>query len=157
MTGLPESSATSVRIDDVVDSTTRIAPGMTSRPTDLSSQLALFVSSDASADGPTEALISIPAGLPLSGSTPSNRKGGPMPTKTPKFKTIYADPPWPHQQRGGRGASQHYALMTLDRIKDMPITDLAADDAHLWLWTTNAALEDAFDVVRAWGSCRARC
>jgi len=41
--------------------------------------------------------------------------------------------------------------MTLDAIKAMPVADLAATDAHLWLWTTNAALENAFDVVRAWG------
>jgi N6-adenosine-specific RNA methylase IME4 len=74
-----------------------------------------------------------------------------MPTMPPKYKTIYADPPWPHQQRGARGASQHYSLMSLDQIKNMPVAELTAEDAHLWLWTTNAALEDAFDVARAWG------
>jgi len=41
--------------------------------------------------------------------------------------------------------------MTLDAIKALPIGDLAAPDAHLWLWTTNAFLDAAFDVVRAWG------
>lgn len=68
-----------------------------------------------------------------------------------KYKTIYADPPWDIQQKGDRGASNHYGLMTLDAIKKMPIAELTEDDAHLWLWTTNAALEDAYDVVRAWG------
>ena len=34
-----------------------------------------------------------------------------------KFKVIYADPPWDIQQKGARGAAQHYDLMTLDRIK----------------------------------------
>lgn len=67
------------------------------------------------------------------------------------FKTIYVDPPWPHQQKGGRGASRHYPLMSLADIKNMPITDLAEGNAHLWLWTTNAALRDAYDVAEAWG------
>lgn len=41
--------------------------------------------------------------------------------------------------------------MTLERIKAMPIEDLAADDAHLWLWVTNATLRDGYDVAEGWG------
>lgn len=41
--------------------------------------------------------------------------------------------------------------MTIDQIRQMPVGALAEDNAHLWLWTTNAALEDAYTVVRAWG------
>lgn len=70
---------------------------------------------------------------------------------TNKYKTILADPPWDVQQKGALGAIQHYDLMTLDRIKAMPIADLAEDDAHLWLWVTNATLRDGFDVMEAWG------
>ncbi|WP_435084264.1 MT-A70 family methyltransferase [Gordonia hongkongensis] len=69
----------------------------------------------------------------------------------PKFRTIMADPPWDIQQKGHLGASQHYSLMTLDRIKAMPVADLAEDDAHLWLWVTNATLRDGYDVMEAWG------
>lgn len=68
-----------------------------------------------------------------------------------KFATILADPPWDVEQKGARGALQHYDLMTLDRIKAMPVADLAADDAHLWLWVTNATLRDGYDVAEAWG------
>jgi N6-adenosine-specific RNA methylase IME4 len=67
------------------------------------------------------------------------------------FRTILADPPWDVQQRGARGAEQHYALMTLDRIMAMPVASLAEDDAHLWLWVTNATLRDGYDVAEAWG------
>ena len=74
-----------------------------------------------------------------------------MTSQQPKFKTILADPPWPTLQTGARGADRHYDLMSIDDIKAMPIADLAEDNAHLWIWTTNAALEEAFDVVRAWG------
>lgn len=74
-------------------------------------------------------------------------------TKNPtKYKTILADPPWDIQQKGkSRGAIKHYNLMTLDRIKAMPISDLTEENAHCWLWVTNATLEAGFNVLRAWG------
>lgn len=68
-----------------------------------------------------------------------------------KFRTILADPPWDVQQRGGRGAERHYPLMSLERIKAMPVADLAEDNSHLWLWTTNATLKHGYDVAEAWG------
>ena len=68
-----------------------------------------------------------------------------------KFKTILADPPWEIAQKGKLGASRHYNLMNLEAIKNIPVKDLAEDNAHLWLWTYPAALEQSFEVVRAWG------
>ncbi len=67
------------------------------------------------------------------------------------FKTIYADPPWDIAQKGARGAMQHYDLMTLDRIKAMPVADLADENSTLLLWTTSAALPAALEVMKAWG------
>jgi N6-adenosine-specific RNA methylase IME4 len=67
------------------------------------------------------------------------------------FRTILGDPPWSPGQTGIRGAQRHFDLMSLDDIRGMPIADLVEENAHLWLWTTNAALESAYDVVRAWG------
>ncbi len=68
-----------------------------------------------------------------------------------RYRTILADPPWDIEQKGKRGASEHYALMNLERIKAMPVGDLAASDAHLWLWVTNATLRHGYDVAEAWG------
>jgi N6-adenosine-specific RNA methylase IME4 len=68
-----------------------------------------------------------------------------------RFRTILADPPWDIQQKGARGAQRHYPLMSLDQIKAMPIADLAEDNAHLWLWVTNATLRQGYDVAEAWG------
>jgi N6-adenosine-specific RNA methylase IME4 len=82
--------------------------------------------------------------------TPSNTNPTTL-TERKRFRTILADPPWDVQQQGHLGASQHYALMTLDQIKAMPIADLAEDDAHLWLWVTNATLRAGYDVIEAWG------
>ena len=68
-----------------------------------------------------------------------------------KYSTILADPPWDIQQKGAYGAERHYSLMSLERIKQLPVEDLAAVDAHLWLWVTNATLRDGYDVMESWG------
>ena len=62
------------------------------------------------------------------------------------FATILVDPPWPAQ-----GGEKHYRTMSLARIKALPVGALAARDAHLWLWTTNALLPKAYEVAEAWG------
>lgn len=68
------------------------------------------------------------------------------------FSTIYADPPWPYTNTAARGAAEnHYRTLTLDEIRAEPVKDLVADAAHLHLWTTNAFLREAFDVIQAWG------
>jgi N6-adenosine-specific RNA methylase IME4 len=44
-----------------------------------------------------------------------------------------------------------YPTMDIDDIKAMPVEEIADDDATLWLWTTNAHLRVAFDVIDSWG------
>ena len=68
------------------------------------------------------------------------------------FGTVYADPPWSYSNTAARGAAvNHYSTMSLDAICREPVSQLVADNAHLHLWTTNAFLRDAFDVIDAWG------
>lgn len=76
----------------------------------------------------------------------------PRPTPS-KFSAIYADPPWPVQQQGARGAANHYELMTMGDIRGMgrAVEALAEEDAHLWLWVTNATLREGYEVMEAWG------
>ena len=62
------------------------------------------------------------------------------------FATILVDPPWPAQS-----GEKHYRTMSLARITALPVGQLAARDAHLWLWTTNALLPTAYEVAEAWG------
>ena len=71
-----------------------------------------------------------------------------MPTK--KYSTILADPPWDINQKGKRGAIMHYPLMALEDIKNMPVADLAEENAHLWLWFPNGLMPEALDVLKAW-------
>ena len=80
------------------------------------------------------------AGVPTGGAgeIPGLPPGG--------FATILVDPPWPLQS-----GEKHYRTMSLARIKALPVGALAARDAHLWLWTTNALLPRAYEVAEAWG------
>ena len=63
------------------------------------------------------------------------------------FQVIVADPPW----RYATGNDLPYPTMAVEKIKAMPVRDLADENAILWLWTTNAHLRVAFEVVDAWG------
>jgi len=81
------------------------------------------------------------------------RKAPPVLPEGP-FSVIVADPPWPYSQRRPTNDSRgypSYSGMTMEDIEDLPVEDLAADDAVLWLWTTNAFLEPSFGLCRAWG------
>jgi len=73
-----------------------------------------------------------------------------------RFKTIMADPPWRFQNSTGKVAPEHkrlnrYGTMTLDGIKNLPVSDLAGGTAHLYLWVPNALLPDGLAVMAAWG------
>lgn len=69
-----------------------------------------------------------------------------------KFGTFYADVPWPYTNTASRGAAaNHYPSMTLQQISELPVANLAADEAHLHLWVTSSFLREAFDVIDAWG------
>lgn len=83
-------------------------------------------------------------------------------TRAAKYATIVADPPWHYAGFGvgripqgsahdGRISPMPYATMTVDEIASLPVTELAAKDSHLYLWTTNRYLHDAFHVLEAWG------
>ena len=73
-----------------------------------------------------------------------------------KYKTIYADPPWPEAGGGKikRGADRHYPLMSVEAIKllGVKLQDYIDDDGcHLYLWVTNTYLTDGIDVMAEWG------
>lgn len=69
-----------------------------------------------------------------------------------KFGSIYADPPWLYDNQGTRAATgNHYAGLTVDDLCDLPIRHLAAEDAHLHLWTTNGFLFECPRIFEAWG------
>lgn len=67
------------------------------------------------------------------------------------FGTVYADVPWPYDEKQNARRRLHYDRMTLDEICSMPVADAIHPDGHLWLWSTTTHLELAFQVIRAWG------
>lgn len=69
-----------------------------------------------------------------------------------RYRTIVADPPWQFGSACTKAdARKHYPTMPIHDICGLPIRELAAEDAHLWLWGVNGMMEEAFRVVRAWG------
>ena len=89
--------------------------------------------------------------------------------KVTTYATIVADPPWKvsagrtigrYEMRDGKqlfGVRDNaarklaYPSMSVEQIKALQVLPVAAQDAHLYLWTVNRYLDDAFDVARAWG------
>lgn len=71
---------------------------------------------------------------------------------SPPYSTIVADPPWRFAHAFTKAhAGKHYSTMSMDDICALPVADLAAPSAHLWVWGVNGMMEDAYRVVRAWG------
>jgi N6-adenosine-specific RNA methylase IME4 len=71
-----------------------------------------------------------------------------------QFSIIYADPPWSYRDKaaaGKRGVSFKYDTMDLAGIKALPVPQIAAANATLFLWATMPLLREAFEVLAAWG------
>ena len=69
-----------------------------------------------------------------------------------RFGTIYVDPPWRYRNtRTGGAAERHYPTMAVEDIAALPVRELAAEQAHLHLWTTNAFLFECQRLLKAWG------
>lgn len=73
------------------------------------------------------------------------------------FGAILADPPWHFRartvcrSRSRRDVEKHYGVLGLEDIKLLPVSSLAARDAHLFLWVTGPSLPKAFEVMNTWG------
>lgn len=73
-----------------------------------------------------------------------------------QFGTILADPPWRFQNRTGKVAPEHrrlgrYGTMSFEEIGSLPVGEVTAATAHLYLWVPNALLPQGIDVLHAWG------
>lgn len=79
-----------------------------------------------------------------------------------RYPTIVADPPWPipaanrRAGKGGRrgnGTTMGYPTMPLEAIYELPVGELAASEAHLYLWVTPAFNREGVGkaCAEAWG------
>jgi N6-adenosine-specific RNA methylase IME4 len=73
-----------------------------------------------------------------------------------RWTTVLADPPWRFINRTGKVAPEHrrlsrYDTMTTLDIAGLPVSEIAVDRSHLYLWVPNALLSDGLQVMEAWG------
>lgn len=80
-----------------------------------------------------------------------------------KFNIIYADPPWRFKnwsmkelaKRGEKWARRNgrspYDVMNHNDICALDIAGIAAKNSILFMWATYPKLEEAFEVIKAWG------
>lgn len=74
-----------------------------------------------------------------------------------RFNLILADPPWSFNdnltmsdvKRGAK--SQYKSLLSKDEIVSLPVKEISANDAILFLWVPSALLLDGIEVLTAWG------
>lgn len=80
----------------------------------------------------------------------------------PKYKVIYADPPWLYrnERTGGSmasGARQKYNMLPLSDLLSLPVSLVAGRDSVLFLWATTPMLPEALSVLSAWGFAYKTC
>jgi N6-adenosine-specific RNA methylase IME4 len=72
-----------------------------------------------------------------------------------RFGVICPDPPWPFEVYSSKGkqrsAERHYDTWPLERIKALPVRELAAENCALLLWAVWPNLDSALEVIKAWG------
>jgi len=74
---------------------------------------------------------------------------------TGKYGAILVDPPWRFETWGSQDnastyVERHYKTLTSLEIKNLPVSDLAADDCVLFLWITWPTLLQAIDLISSW-------
>lgn len=77
-----------------------------------------------------------------------------------KFDIIYADPPWSYYNdmsvnvdcttvKGMRRPP--YPVLSSKDIKQIPVNNIAKDNAILFIWTTDYHLQKCIEVIESWG------
>jgi len=75
-------------------------------------------------------------------------------TSGKKYKIIYADPPWEYTDKalsGDRGACCKYPVLSLEDLKQLPVSKITDDDCILFLWATFPLIQEALDLINVWG------
>lgn len=71
-----------------------------------------------------------------------------------KYRVIYTDPPWAYANSMPEYFTEqkdHYTLMTVKEISQMPVENITEDNAVLFIWVTSPILEECFEVINSWG------
>ncbi|MCK1676605.1 adenine methyltransferase [Bradyrhizobium sp. 150] len=72
-----------------------------------------------------------------------------------RFGSIGADPQWKFLTRSaageGRSANIHYKTEEVEKIKDLPVNELLADDGAFYMWMVDWCPQDALNLLAHWG------
>lgn len=70
-----------------------------------------------------------------------------------KFKIILADPPWAYRNMGNiqATANAQYDIMQQKDIEALPVDKITDDNSILFLWATFPKIQEALNVIKAWG------
>jgi site-specific DNA-methyltransferase (adenine-specific) len=71
-----------------------------------------------------------------------------------KYNLILCDPPWSYQnwtEKKNGAAKSHYKQLKQKDLCDLPVGDLAEKDSVLLMWATFPKLDEAMEVLTAWG------
>ena len=67
-----------------------------------------------------------------------------------RYNVIYADPPWRYAASKLSGCVE-YPTMAASELRDLPVSEMAADDCALFMWITSPHMQQGLDLIRAWG------
>jgi N6-adenosine-specific RNA methylase IME4 len=74
------------------------------------------------------------------------------------YSIIYADPCWDYagrQQHGSvrenKSVGDHYDTLPLAKLKTLDVKSITEPDALLFMWTSSPHLEQAIELMKAWG------
>lgn len=69
------------------------------------------------------------------------------------FEIVYADPAWSYfgDPNKNAAAGKHYDLISQADLCSLPIKDIMAPKAALFVWATGPRLNFAFEAIQAWG------
>lgn len=72
------------------------------------------------------------------------------------FSTVLIDPPWRFTNRTGKMAPEHkrlhrYETLSFKEISSLPVPEHLNKTAHLYMWTPNALLPEAIQILKDWG------
>lgn len=80
-------------------------------------------------------------------------------TNNKKYEIIYTDPPWQYASSDtlaetsllNKDDNFHYPTMPLEKIKEIDVPSLCADDCLMFMWVVNPMLDDGIELLKHWG------
>jgi N6-adenosine-specific RNA methylase IME4 len=73
-----------------------------------------------------------------------------------RYGLIYVDPEWKDEvwsedTGSDRAAANHYPVSDIETLRERPVSDIAAKDCVMAMWTTNQHLKIAIGLMEDWG------